>query len=71
MAGTIRLQIEGMHCDGCVRRVTSALSKVAGVEVVSVVVGSATIHMAPGIAAESAAQAIQQIGFRAIVAPGA
>ena len=26
------ISIEGMHCDGCVRRVTAALKKVPGVE---------------------------------------
>ena len=29
----LQLAIEGMHCDGCVNRVTTALGKVAGVKV--------------------------------------
>ncbi len=67
----IHLKIEGMHCDGCVRRVTSALSKTPGVHVGSVEVGSATITMEPGVPAESAAEAVKKIGFAASIAPGA
>ena len=30
------ISIEGMHCDGCVKRVTGALSKIKGVKEVNV-----------------------------------
>lgn len=35
------LQVEGMHCGGCVRRVQGALEKIPGVSVDEVVVGKA------------------------------
>jgi FtsP/CotA-like multicopper oxidase with cupredoxin domain len=40
MANKIKLSIEGMHCEACVRRVTNALNAVEGVRVESVEVGS-------------------------------
>jgi copper chaperone len=40
---TLRLSIEGMHCEGCVRRVTAALQSVKGVDVGFVQVGSAEL----------------------------
>ena len=38
-----RFHIEGMHCDGCVTRVTAALKKLATVDVKDVKVGSAAV----------------------------
>jgi copper chaperone CopZ len=67
----IHLKIEGMHCDGCVRRVTAALSKAPGVRVGKVEVGSATIHTDPGVNPESAADAVTKIGFAASIVPEA
>jgi copper chaperone len=43
MKSTLNLAIEGMHCEACVRRVTSALQSVKGVTVNSVEVGSAKV----------------------------
>ncbi len=43
MTKTLKLAIDGMHCGGCVTRVTNALKKVDGVEVKDVQVGSAEI----------------------------
>ena len=39
----ITLNIEGMHCDACVRRVTQALERTPGTEVVEVRVGAARV----------------------------
>lgn len=40
----IRLAIEGMHCGGCVNRVTAALGKAPGVTVEKVEIGSAEVR---------------------------
>jgi copper chaperone len=42
----MKLAIEGMHCDGCVRRVRRAIEKVNGARVESVQVGSAAVAIA-------------------------
>jgi copper chaperone len=58
------LSIEGMHCEGCVRRVTAALRGVEGVEPDSVEVGSAQVSFDPDRAsAEEIASAVNRIGF--------
>ena len=41
---TVKLAITGMSCDGCVRHVTKALSRVPGVTVKQVTVGHATVE---------------------------
>ena len=68
MAKTLNLAIEGMHCEACVRRVTSALQSVEGVTVNSVEVGSATVAFD---GAETSAQditaALDRNGFAAHV----
>ncbi len=38
-----KLQIDGMHCGSCVRRVTQALTATEGVEVREVSIGSAQL----------------------------
>ena len=38
-----KLHIDGMHCGGCVRRVTQALAATEGVEVKEVDIGSARL----------------------------
>lgn len=48
----IVLNIEGMHCGACVRRVTQALERVPGAEVVEVRVGAARVRT------DDAAQAV-------------
>lgn len=50
----IVLDIEGMHCDACVRRVSQALERVPGAKVEEVKVGTARLKAddpAPVIAA--------------------
>lgn len=68
MENIVKLSIQGMHCDGCVRRVTNALSAVEGARVESVQVGSATVAIDPAHAsAEQIASAVDRIGFTAQV----
>jgi copper chaperone len=64
--GTLRLWIEGMHCDGCVRRVTAALQGVDGVNVDSVQIGSAQMTFSPKHASiDEIVAAVNRIGFSA------
>lgn len=64
----VRLSIEGMHCDGCVRRVTNALASVDGVRVDSVAVGSAVVAIDPKrTTPEQVVAAVHRIGFTALV----
>jgi copper chaperone len=62
----LKLAIEGMHCGGCVRRVTGALQGVRGVEVGLVEVGSAEMSFDPvRTSVEEIAGAVDRIGFTA------
>ena len=64
----LSLVIQGMHCGGCVRRVTGALEKVAGVKIGSVEVGSAQVEYDPAQCdAPAIRAAIEKLGFK--VAP--
>jgi len=66
MSDSTTLKIEGMHCDGCVRRVRAALQAVNGINVKDVRVGSADIETNAGDAGvEGAIDAINDIGFSA------
>lgn len=66
MTKSLALQIEGMHCDGCVRRVKAALAAVPGVAVQTVEVGRAEVSFDPAQATPQAvADAVNGIGFRA------
>jgi copper chaperone CopZ len=66
MQDTVRLSIEGMHCEGCIRRVSTALQGVQGVKLGPVEVGSAQLTFDPGKAsAEEIAAAVNRIGFSA------
>jgi copper chaperone len=68
MQDTLRLSIEGMHCGGCVNRVTAALQGVKGVKVGSVEVGSAEMVFRPEqTSTEEIAAAVDRIGFSAHV----
>ncbi|HZP03394.1 MAG TPA: heavy-metal-associated domain-containing protein [Terracidiphilus sp.] len=68
MENILKLSIEGMHCDGCVNRVTKALSSVDGVRVDSVMVGAATVTVDPKrVSPEQVAAAVDRIGFTAHV----
>lgn len=61
-----KIQIEGMHCNACVRRVTLALTKLDGVDVHSVEIGSAQVQIDESkITPKEVAAAIDAIGFQA------
>lgn len=63
---TAALEIQGMHCAACVNRVSKALSRLEGVEVRSVEVGSAQIEYDPKrVAPEQLTDAVSRIGFSA------
>ena len=66
MQDTLKLSIEGMHCGACVRRVTTALEAVPGVQLGAVEVGSAKLAFDPEEAtAQEIASAVNGIGFPA------
>jgi copper chaperone CopZ len=65
---TVQLAIEGMHCDGCVKRVTQALTKAGGVPE-EVKVGSARVSVEEGKTPALVA-ALEKMGFDARVADG-
>ena len=61
-----KLLIEGMHCGGCVKRVTKALEQVPGVDVKSVEVGSAVGSMDASIASvKELLEALTKAGYPA------
>jgi copper chaperone len=60
----ISIQIAGMSCDGCVNSVRNALTRLPGVQVRQVDVGSATVTYDPGVTSpESVRRAIVSAGF--------
>ena len=62
------LKIDGMHCDACVRRVRTALSKIEGVASTEVMIGSAEVQYDPGkIDAAKLLAAVEKIGYTASV----
>lgn len=66
MSTRLELVIDGMHCGSCVARVTSALSKLEGVEVRKVEVGSAeVVYDEAKLTSEAITQAVDRIGFAA------
>ncbi|MBV8630972.1 MAG: heavy-metal-associated domain-containing protein [Silvibacterium sp.] len=66
MPRELKLSIDGMHCEGCVGRVTRALASVKGVRVDSVQVGSAMVEFEPALATpEEIAGVVDRIGFKA------
>lgn len=64
------IEIEGMSCGGCVRSVTAALSRVAGVAVRTVEVGRAVVGTRDTLAMEQALDAVRDAGFEARVVSG-
>ena len=66
MQTPLKLAITGMHCDACVRRVTTALQAVPGVGINAVKVGSAQLTVDPSQATTpEIVKAIERIGFSA------
>jgi copper chaperone CopZ len=56
----LEVQITGMHCDGCVRRVERGLGKLPGVVVEQVAVGAARVQADD---ADAVVQAVRALGF--------
>lgn len=66
----LQLSIDGMHCDACVSRVTTALKTIEGVEVEQVLVGSARVSYDPELVRpEQITSAVDDIGFTASAQP--
>lgn len=66
MKEQLTLSIDGMHCDACVRRVTTALQRIEGVNIDTVKVGSAQLSFDPEeTSPKEIAEAVNRIGFRA------
>ena len=64
MPQTLKLSIEGMHCGGCVTRVTTALSRLDGVQVKQVEVGSADVgYDESKVAPQAIVEAVNKLGF--------
>ncbi|HVA57938.1 MAG: cation transporter [Gemmatimonadaceae bacterium] len=62
----ITLKIEGMTCQHCVHAVKGRLSKMQGVKVDDVQIGSATIHHDPAVATiDAIEEAIADEGYTA------
>ena len=55
--------IEGMHCDGCVRRVKAVLGKIEGVSVTEVIVGGADVDLAGSVTPEAVLEALKKAGY--------
>ena len=65
---TVELKVEGMDCQGCVKRVTRVLNGVAGVEnvEVSLVAGRALVTYDPAKAGPAEfKRAIERAGYKA------
>jgi len=63
----LELAIDGMHCDGCVRRVVDALKKIPGVTTERVDLGKAQLQVEDGTEPAVLA-ALDDIGFDARIA---
>ncbi len=61
-----KLRIEGMHCGGCVRRVSQALSAAEGFNVEEVTVGAARLSASAEPApVDRAIEALAKAGYKA------
>jgi copper chaperone len=60
----LSLNVSGMHCDGCVRRLSATLGKLPGVEVEEVTVGLARLrYEASKITPDQIGKAVERAGF--------
>lgn len=69
---TLTVRIDGMHCDGCARIIETVLSRLDGVETVSVSYAEATARVLydPAQLSESRVHAaVENAGYR-IIPPG-
>ncbi|GIW26246.1 heavy-metal-associated domain-containing protein [Meiothermus sp.] len=65
---TTELKVEGMSCNNCVRHVTEALKKVAGVERVEVSLQEGRATVSGSAPVEKLIEAIEEEGYTARVA---
>jgi copper chaperone CopZ len=63
----LELAIDGMHCNGCVQRVSDALQKIPGVTTEKVELGKARLKVEPG-KEPAVLAALDNIGFDARIA---
>jgi len=67
MSRQLKLSIEGMHCGGCVTRLSNTLRKLDGVELRHAEVGAAeVVYDDQRISQDQIAAAIKRIGFQVI-----
>jgi copper chaperone CopZ len=69
MSNAVKLSIAGMHCAGCVRRVTSALGEIEGLSGLRVEVGAAEFAAEDPEVYEEATRAVQALGFEVTSPP--
>ncbi len=60
----MKLAIEGMHCDACVRRVEKALAKVEGARVERVEIGAAVVGI-DSTCEQAVLDAVRKAGYDA------
>jgi copper chaperone len=61
----ITLQIDGMHCGACVRRVTQALQKIEDADVKEVRMGAARIAVPENVPGSSIIEVLGKSGYSA------
>jgi copper chaperone CopZ len=66
---SVEFAIDGMHCGGCVQRVSDALKKVPGVVAERVEVGKARVQLDEGKQSAVLA-ALDRLGFEARIESG-
>lgn len=67
MTKNLQLTIEGMHCGGCVTRLSNTLRKMEGLELRHAEVGAAEVsYDDERVSREQIAAAVERIGFRVI-----
>jgi len=59
----MKLEVEGMHCGSCVRRLSAALAKVPGANVRSVEIGTVDVDVDDPQAKALVEAAIEKAGF--------
>ncbi len=65
MTRTLKLTISGMHCGGCVTRLSNTLRKIEGVELRHAEVGAAEIAIdEERVSREQITAAVERIGFQ-------
>ena len=60
----MRISIEGMHCEACIRRVEKALASVDAAKVESVQIGSALVSTDPS-REQAVLEAVRKAGYEA------